>query len=179
MSSSRSLLPLLLLSLLYLSLPGSSTACGPSCMAGYYYLERPNFNYSSNGCGSYGVTVSAPFGANPCCTTHDYCYSNCSTTKSNCDTSFDNCLTTQCATLNSSVDRDACSAQAELFFGAVMELGCPAYDSAQDQACECSLSANYSSGTGTYYLNGGMKLHCAMHAAVVVAVLVIGAIMLL
>ena len=105
MSASRSVPAALLLLVLSVSLIGSSTACGPSCQAGYYYLERPNFNYTTNGCGSYGVSVSAPFGANTCCAHHDYCYSNCSTTKSNCDTTFDSCLDTQCATLNSTVDR--------------------------------------------------------------------------
>ena len=176
MSSCRSLLALLLLSVLWLSLIASSRACGPSCMTGYYYLERPGFNYSSNGCGSYGVSVSAPFGANTCCQYHDYCYSNCSTSKDSCDSTFDSCLDTQCSTLNSTVDRDACKGQADLFYSAVVALGCPAYDSAQDAACECSTTANYTGNGTVYYLGSGAMAGSTLHAAVLLAVLIITAV---
>ena len=154
MSFSRSILILLLLTILSLSLIASSVACGPSCQTSYFYLQRPNFNYSSNGCGSYGISVSAPFGANSCCSNHDYCYSNCSTVKTACDSNFDSCLTSQCGTLDSSLDQDACKVQARLFYEAVMGLGCPAYTSAQDSACECSSSNNYSLNSTVYYLGG-------------------------
>lgn len=178
--SSRSILTLLLLSILALSLLGTATACGPSCVTGYYYLERPLFNYTSNGCGSYGVSVDAPFGANSCCTNHDYCYSNCSTTKDSCDTSFHTCLDTQCTAINGTAERDACRVQADLFYTAVMGLGCPAYTSAQDTACECSSVRNYSGNGTVYYLNSGSNivLGGSVHAAVVLTVWMIAAVVL-
>ena len=178
--SSRTSLSLLLLLVLTVSLFGASLACGPSCRTGYYYLERPSFNYSSNGCGSYGVSISAPFGANTCCFNHDYCYSNCSTTKTNCDSTFDTCLTAQCGSLNSTAERDTCKAQADLFYGAVMDLGCPAYDSAQDAACECSLSTNYSdnNSNNTYYLSGAEPAvaSSAAHIAVLLLIVALSAV---
>ena len=175
-SSSRSVLLLLLLSILALSLFGSVKACGPSCQTGYFYLERPLFNYTSNGCGSYGVAVDAPFGADNCCLYHDYCYSNCSTTKDNCDNTFHTCLDAGCTNISSTVEREACKIQADLFYAAVMGLGCPAYTSAQDSACECSTSPNYTGNGTVYYPNSGMASGGTVHAAVVLVVAVIAAV---
>ena len=59
-----------------------------------------------------------------------------------------------------------------------MDLGCPAYDSAQDQACECSTSANYSGNSTTYFLSGGVTHGGDVHAIVVLAVMAIAAVVL-
>ena len=148
MSMSRLSFPCLLvltlsLGLLLVSLPAARGCSQNTCRAGYAYELIPAFNFSTNGCGSYGVSVSAPFGADPCCRSHDFCYSFCNSTKTQCDSAFQQCLHTQCQA-DSGVDQDACDAQAVLFYDAVMDLGCPAYSSAQDQACECT------NGTAAY-----------------------------
>ena len=108
----------------------------------------PGFNFSTNGCGSYGVSVDAPFGADPCCAAHDFCYNYCNSTKAQCDSTLEQCMQTQCQN-DTGVDRDACKAQAVLFYNAVLDLGCPAYTDSQDQSCECT------NGTATYLFGNG------------------------
>jgi secretory phospholipase A2 len=113
------------------------SACDqPRCSTGTYGALS-GYTASTNGCGSYGVSADAPFGATPCCNQHDLCYQSCNTTKSKCDDAFDQCMKTACDDDND-LEKVACRVQAEAFFNAVMDVGCKAYKKNQGEACGCS-----------------------------------------
>ena len=188
---------------LFLSSAAAASCSQQQCRTGFLYQQLPGFNFTTNGCGSYGVDVNAyvhlphtplhhpphipltrlpltpplppspahawrrPFGVDPCCASHDYCYSNCSTTKAACDSQFDACMKAVCSN-ETQPEQDACDVEADAFYTAVMDLGCDAYESAQDQGCECS------NGTSVYFLSaaaGGREASSGGLVQVVVAVM--------
>jgi secretory phospholipase A2 len=113
------------------------SACDqPTCSTGTYGII-PGYIATTNGCGSYGISVDAPFGATPCCNQHDLCYQLCNTTKSECDDAFDQCMRAACDDDND-LEKVACRVQAEVFYNAVMDLGCRAYQNNQELGCSCS-----------------------------------------
>jgi hypothetical protein len=129
-------LPLTILLLAAVAVSLCAACTQPSCSTGTYGAI-PGFTPTSNGCGSYGVSVDAPFGVTPCCNQHDICYHSCSTSKSDCDDRFDQCMKDVCDS-EDDLEKIACRAQAELFYQAVMDLGCRAYLNNQEAGCQCS-----------------------------------------
>jgi hypothetical protein len=129
-------LPLTILLLAAVAVSLCAACTQPSCTTGTYGVI-PGFTPTSNGCGSYGVSVDAPFGVTPCCNQHDICYHSCNTSKSDCDDRFDQCMKDVCDS-EDDLEKIACRAQAELFYRAVMDLGCRAYLNNQEDGCQCS-----------------------------------------
>ena len=108
----------------------------PRCRTGTYVVN-PSYTAGGGGCGSYGIDIDAPFGANSCCEQHDICYHTCTQSKESCDDAFDTCLENSCDD-EDDLEKVACRAQGELFYRAVMALGCGAYKDDQEEACQCS-----------------------------------------
>ncbi|CAF1111370.1 unnamed protein product [Brachionus calyciflorus] len=121
--------------------------CQISCPAGSRLLQKPNHQFSSNGCGSYNINVDFSVlnmnEFNQCCDVHDFCYETCSETKKRCDSSFDRCLTGYCNKWAIeynwySWQKTTCSSVVKLMTLAVENLGCSTYKSSQLNACYCS-----------------------------------------
>jgi secretory phospholipase A2 len=133
-------LPLAILFVLALAVALCSACDRPTCRTGTY-VSNPNFVASGGGCGSYGISIDAPFGANSCCDQHDICYHTCTASKDSCDDAFDTCMQNSCDD-EDDLEKVACRVQAEVFYKAVMELGCRAYQGDQEDACQCSDGSN-------------------------------------
>merc|ERR1712183_15468 len=119
-------LPLTILLLAAVAVSLCAACTQPSCTTGTYGVI-PGFTPTSNGCGSYGVSVDAPFGV----------HHSCNPSKSDCDDRFDQCMKDVCDS-EDDLEKIACRAQAELFYRAVMDLGCRAYLNNQEDGCQCS-----------------------------------------
>jgi hypothetical protein len=120
---------------------------------GWYPYPRPNFKPSFNGCGADGdgwfaTTVRktldfVPKSWTKCCNAHDVCYGTCKKAKHDCDNEMLSCMTGQVRLFslksNLSNDEEKCVKYKldKVFYQAVNQLGCSAYQSAQKEACEC------------------------------------------
>lgn len=91
---------------------------------------RPIF--TSNGCGTDSIRISAPPELIPCCSVHDACYSICGISRSFCDTEFGKCLKSRC----NRGDGD-CEGQANMLSQGVVMFGCTAFLDAQKSVCTC------------------------------------------
>uniref|UniRef100_A0A5S6R5F8 Group XIIA secretory phospholipase A2 n=1 Tax=Trichuris muris TaxID=70415 RepID=A0A5S6R5F8_TRIMR len=100
---------------------------------------------SSNGCGTYGVTIPRPLlpMITACCDVHDLCYSTCGVRRRVCDRQLNFCFDRVCASVTQQPPRfldsdpDACWVMARLFDALVKNLGCRAFLKAQAMHCYC------------------------------------------
>ncbi|ELT91152.1 hypothetical protein CAPTEDRAFT_184158 [Capitella teleta] len=117
--------------------------CTYTCPDGGMPVERPGFKATSNGCGSFGVTVdlkSMP-GMTECCNTHDFCYGRCNADKSACDRKLRSCFNQICVKKEVNGDDEGevkeCQQNTQLFYAGVSTFGCQFYLDAQKEACTC------------------------------------------
>jgi secretory phospholipase A2 len=110
-----------------------------TCPSGERLINEPNYTPSTNGCGPQNIPFTAPsFSFLDCCTNHDYCYSNCSRTKEDCDNEFYACTYCSCFdAYDGDTEIDICQEIACVYFQAVDEFGCDAYQTAQGNSCIC------------------------------------------
>ncbi|CAF0712133.1 unnamed protein product [Brachionus calyciflorus] len=131
-----------------LTIETNDKSCSINCTDRSNWLQKPNHQFSTNGCGSYNINVDFTKlnmnEFNLCCDIHDFCYETCSETKINCDTRFNNCLNGQCEKWAYEENwltwkEKTCSSVVKLMTIAVENLGCLTYRSSQQNACFCSL----------------------------------------
>ena len=126
--------------------PEPKATCDIVCPANHFPFQKPNHEYTIDGCGSYNININ--FGAfgmqefTECCNVHDVCYEICDGTQAGCDGTFQDCLMGQCdkwaAESNwSSVRKLACQGTAKVMYLAVTNLGCKAYRESKIKACDC------------------------------------------
>ena len=109
------------------------------CADGSTPATNPNFVPSTNECGPQSFPVGAPeFSFAQCCQDHDYCYPICGKDKRDCDYEFYECMACSCyAEYDNLMSREACLVLACVYFEAVDNFGCDAYESSQIAGCVC------------------------------------------
>merc|ERR1712150_186266 len=116
--------------------------CKFKCENGNKPKPRVGHKPSSNGCGSYGFqfdTAELPM-MTTCCDDHDRCYDTCNSNKERCDEVFSKCLKQMCDQMEygfSAEDYEGCKATTELIHTGTEMLGCKAFRTAQETACDC------------------------------------------
>jgi hypothetical protein len=113
-------------------------------------VPHPGHTPGFNGCGPANSWIT-PWIPNrygiadftQCCNNHDICYDTCNDVKSNCDNAFLSCLTASCNNAYSAASilfpelLQDCLVVAGAYYAAVALGGGSAFDSAQDEACDC------------------------------------------
>lgn len=127
-----------------------SDECLYECKNGAKPIPRKGHVPTTNGCGSFGLTLdtkSLPE-MTKCCDRHDYCYDTCNSDRGKCDDAFKECLGTMCNKLRSSLTKkqhEVCKETADLIYSGTSTLGCSPYLSAQENACDCLIGGENSS----------------------------------
>jgi hypothetical protein len=114
-------------------------ACVFQCPNGKKPEPNPDHVPSYNGCGTYGANIDflmCPYLIS-CCNYHDLCYDKFGRTREECDDDFYYCTQTRPSRLVSVEAHDICTAMGKTMYAAVRAFGCPAYKSAQKNACIC------------------------------------------
>ena len=99
--------------------------------------QNPDIPPSSNGCGSYGVTIDmkwCPY-LNNCCDQHDLCYDRCDTTKAVCDQAFLTCTQNPPA---GCLRKVYCKLTGQLMYEGVNLAACDAFLNARKRICFCT-----------------------------------------
>ena len=114
-----------------------------TCSNGQTPVQDPNYEPSTNECGSSGFPIGAPeFAFSECCNNHDFCYPVCGKEKRTFDYEFYSCMACACEdAYDTSVGEELCLVLACLYFQAVDEFGCGAYEDSQDTGCICQNNA--------------------------------------
>ena len=127
-----------------------SDDCLYKCKNGAKPVHRKGHVPTTNGCGSFGLTLDTK--ALPemtkCCEKHDYCYDTCNSDRGKCDDAFKQCLSGMCNRLKSSLTKkqyEVCKETADLIYSGTSALGCSPYLSAQETACDCSIKGGENS----------------------------------
>jgi len=118
---------------------GQVMACVFQCQNGKTPVKNPNHVPSYNGCGSYGANVDflmCPY-LITCCNYHDLCYDEFGPTREECDDFFYDCTQTRPSRRVTAEAHDICTAMGKTMYATVRTFGCPAYKSAQKNACIC------------------------------------------
>jgi hypothetical protein len=132
--------------------PGTRTAWSSTCASP---VTKLGYVDSYNGCGPANglltyVLPDFPLGANfrAGCNNHDLCYGTCGSDKDICDTQFHSQLTHACATkfggggLVDGLQLGICNTLADDYWSAVVLGGGGAFQSAQQDACDCCACPN-------------------------------------
>ena len=126
-----------------------SDECVYKCKNGEKPIPRKGHVPSSNGCGSFGLTLNTK--ALPemtkCCDQHDFCYDTCNSDREKCDNDFKHCLSTICERLKPGLTEKlykGCKDTADMIYTGTYALGCSPFLSAQENACDCSINGDKS-----------------------------------
>jgi len=129
--------------------------CPYTCPNDKKPFSRPGYKPGYNGCGAAGEgplakTVREYLSRVPslfvqCCNNHDLCYGTCNASRYECDVSFNVCLKSAVSRFLKlpmtarTLAQGTCIALGldNVFYTAVAVMGCPAYKSAQREACVC------------------------------------------
>ncbi|CAI5723529.1 unnamed protein product [Peronospora destructor] len=115
-----------------------SQPCEPfSCRPKRALAPVKDFEFTSNGCGTSGMSISSGKDFQECCDWHDACYSVCGMPKANCEKRFQKCMKVKCREIRSQKKREECMSTAKVFYIGANMVGCSAFEDAQKEACEC------------------------------------------
>ncbi|CAI5707071.1 unnamed protein product [Peronospora effusa] len=115
-----------------------SLPCEPfSCRPKRAPAPVKDFEFTSNGCGTSGMSISASKDFQECCDWHDACYSVCGMPKATCEKRLQKCMKAKCREIRSYKKREECVSTAKIFYIGANMVGCPAYEDAQKEACKC------------------------------------------
>jgi secretory phospholipase A2 len=110
--------------------------CAYKCANGATPTQNPAEPPSSNGCGSYNITVdmkTCPY-LNECCNQHDICYDQCGTSRAACDLALYNCTQHPPADC---ILKVYCKLFGLGMYNGVNVLACDAFLNAQKRVCSC------------------------------------------
>ena len=99
--------------------------------------QKPQRQFTANGCGPAGMEVAEPYGLWKCCNGHDVCYSVPGTTFNYCEKAFSACMKQLCTADHKGKDRKECRKQADSFSGMTKLFGRGSHASAQRQTNQC------------------------------------------
>ena len=132
------------------NLPNSDVdGCVYACENNLTPVRRAGYAPAPNGCGaSLGLlkiklNTTGYDGIEKCCNTHDICYSTCNQPREDCDDKFKDCMFDYCKTdpevkmESEGRSEDICTSAADMIYLGVDTFGCPSYQEAQREACEC------------------------------------------
>jgi len=110
-----------------------------NCPGDQNKVQDPDYEATTNGCGPQSIPFTAPsISFEECCNAHDLCYADCSKTKRRCDDEFYTCTFCSCEDeYGGGIDATICEELACLYYQAVDEFGCDAYETSQENACMC------------------------------------------
>ncbi|TDH69698.1 hypothetical protein CCR75_001297 [Bremia lactucae] len=110
-------------------------AVAPSTVTSFNHVR--DFEFTSNGCGTSGMSVATAQEYQECCDWHDACYSTCGMPKANCEKRLHKCFKAKCSALQDATKQEECTTTAKIFYISANMMGCQAYQDAQKEACEC------------------------------------------
>jgi secretory phospholipase A2 len=119
--------------------------CDP---ATHQAIIHPTYKATSNGCGAYGMQITAAqdeFKFTPACDIHDICYGTCNSDRSKCDAAFLKDMHHICNRIDSKSNRDQfnrCKETAKTYHQMGKIFGCSTYAASQKEACHCQKKSN-------------------------------------
>lgn len=129
---------------------GGLIPCVYQCPPGFAAVAKRGYHPKANGCGTESHVFTAELAqylpaVDQCCKEHDVCYGTCNKVKMECDQRFRKCLKDVCSLskqfeklVGSNVDlQGKCVVGVNALFTLVTAAGCPAFQNAQGQGCNC------------------------------------------